>query len=122
MKYVDNKIVYEVGDWVTAIESSSSGGFKEGSSYQVSLINTNTLGFNQDSSGDKNGWGICNFRPATQKEINTALKEYRRPAIKIGEHIVAFTFTSDGCQHIKVGCQKVTKEEFLKVGKEARWL
>ena len=118
MKYEKNKIVYEVGDWVYIISTveSSAWGLKDG---QVTQITQDY--FSNDRLNGKGGTAIRSeyFRPATQEEIDKVEEE-----IKVGDYLVKFHNYSETCtdEFIEVGCQKVTKDLFLKIGKKANWI
>ena len=119
MKYENNKIVYEVGDW--AVITGSTVGCTEaelGVAYEV-------LGWENDNVrllthfDLKRAANHCRFndvRPATQEEINKAPKEEK---IMVGEYEVEFYKVEGSRPHtIKVGCVKVSEELFLKIGKK----
>lgn len=113
MKYKENKIVYEVGDWVVVIDKRcnfySKGAFKiTGGIDDNWLINEKGI--------FENDW----FRPATQEEIDKATEEEK---IMVGTHEVKFI--KDVVQdwdYIKVGDENVGKELFLKIGRKTGWL
>ena len=130
MKYKEGKIIYEVGDWVTSLERAVN---QPAGTYQVEYVENDWVHLRNA----KFIYMSINYRPATQEEINEALKEDK---IFIGEYEIRFfncgttkngevTTESDALanfcgenQYIKVGCQEVTKETFLKIGKKAGWL
>ena len=125
MKYENNKIVYEAGDWVT-ITSDYIGSVTRGTAYKIGgqyynqdcLDKQRFLYIEKDDMGSDNG--ICNiqYRLATQEEINKATGNEK---IMVGENEVMF-FPNDCPPALLVGCERVTKELFLKIGKRAGWL
>lgn len=85
MKFERTKIIYEIGDWVTALNEST--GYKIGAAYQVREISPAVIYTVEDSHGCKsNGWHISNFRPATQQEIDKAVKEVK-DELKVGDYV-----------------------------------
>ena len=120
MKYVNNKIVYEVGDWVVITKECRTG-FSQ--TMQIKRFLNGILDIQVDNRGEI--WGDLydkeSVRPATQEEIDKATKEEE---IKVGDYLVKFHNYSETCtdKFIEVGCQKVTKDLFLKIGKKANWI
>ncbi len=134
MKTIDNKIVYEVGDWVTVTGyprswSSSYGNCPSDAKYPFTgeIIQRST-----DDSIGVCGYGLDlgalienkMIRLATQDEINKATKE---ETIYVGngdDYIVEFTANREpyeGCTELRIGCVTVTKDKFLKIKKRAGW-
>ena len=112
MKYVDNKIVYEVGDWIVG-HTEECG--------RITRIRKDGkyLYYNVDGAGDHSSYHESS-RPATQKEIVKATKEQ---PIMVGNYEVEFypgLMTRDN-DIIKVGCVEVNKETFLKIKQKAGW-
>ena len=190
MKYVDNKIVYEVGDWVFYIGERANDGRNndcsvlENKAYQV----TNRRGdviiiLGNENPGVNETYAQPNYvRPATQEEITKAIASQkpkfkigdwvvvtkrhqsnqayegmvgqlsnitlgssipycigpidswcvdvrhatpaeikRATEIKVGNHLVSFDYAKTS-EYIKVGCERVDKDLFLKIGKKAGWI
>ena len=112
MIYVNNKIVYEVGDWVIRPQNYSSDVESKrfnGKAFPIAGIDSYDAFFYPDNCGED---GFESIRPATQEEIDKVEEE-----IKVGEYDVEF---EDG--QIVVGCQIVSKDLFLKIGKKANWI
>lgn len=116
MKYENNKIVYEVGDWVTINQKHHTENGKTGK-----LTIKPKEGKNLWRSSNLNdGFAIYHFRPATQEEINSVTKEEK---IMVGDSEVDFgNARGDQLDYIKVGCIEVSKETLLKIGKKAQWI
>ena len=112
MKYENNKIVYEVGDWVRNDEHNETARIHkiEGGYYFFDLSSRPYL---CKKVGVGSSWHQSS-RPASQEEIDKATKE---ELIYVGEYMVMF-----GLDYIKIGCEKVDKELFLKIAKKAGWL
>ena len=122
MKYENNKIVYEVGDWVY-IRRGAVG--CQGADGKVGVVvndkNTNGMHISDDgiNVNIKGGvWRIDgDFRPATQEEIDKAIKAIEDAPIMIGSYEVRFFGN-----YIGVGCQTIDKEKFIEIGKKANWI
>ncbi len=117
MRYEGTKIVYEVGDWVTRTKETHLGMYSGDTDRVVGLLYSDTAVVLQKFVLDGNDGGSHeskNFHPATQEEINKATKEEK---IMVGEFEVHFY------QHIlEIGCARIPKELFQKIGKKAGWL
>jgi hypothetical protein len=113
MKYENNKIVYEVGDWVVKNIDFNYFPADYGAYKVAARIDFGRFRLEKDLNYS---FFDNNFRPATQEEIDKATKEEE---IKVGEHKAKIM---DGASIIMVGCQEVSKELFLKIGKKAGWL
>jgi len=124
MRYEKNKIVYEVGDWVKVGNSNDYHKFLEPgdvfmieSVQQMSRPASLKLGYR--------GYAIHSdsVTPASQEEIDKATEEEK---IMVGEYRVRFlgddNLRDSKCYYIEVGCAKISKELFLKIGKKAGWL
>ena len=126
MKYENNKIVYEVGDWVVVSEDDGTNSrYFRGDTVcyctknnYYSPLNINDIDSYWDNTNEfcVNNIELSNrhLRPATQEEINKASEEEK---LMVGSQYV--TFNED---FINVGCQMVSKDLFLKIGKKAGWL
>ena len=119
MKYVNNKIVYEVGDWVIRPQNYSSDVESKrfnGKAFPIAGIDSYDAFFYPDNCGED---GFESIRPATQEEIDKVEEE-----IKVGEYKVEFFlgYSDSIVASIKVGCQTVSKDLFLKIGKKANWI
>lgn len=110
MKYINNKIVYEVGDWVKYTN-------RDFQTVAPIIRVSDFIHLDTSIAGKSVIWSSERFEPATQKEIDEAIKEKE---IKVGEYIVNFDFAPN--EWIRVGCQTVSKDLFLKIGKKAGWL
>ncbi len=138
MKYKNNKIVYEVGDWVIPNgigHTKNNVGFPTDRVFRVERTSNDASGYYvhvDKSSSNIAGYttGFENVRPATQEEINKATKKEK---IMIGDYEVVFkpeyTYENGYAETaekprdiITVGCVSVSKELFLKIGKRAGWL
>ena len=112
MKYIGNKIVYEVGDWVRY--KNPDTGFTD--VFQAKAVGKYIEG------GSKLGIvrGAERFRPATQEEIDKATKEQ---PIMVGDYKVDFGNGARGEQldFIKVGCVTVGRLAFLEIKEKAGW-
>ena len=119
MKYENNKIVYEVGDWVRNDEHNETARIRkiEGDYYFFDLSSRPDL---CKKVGVGSGWHQSS-RPATQEEIDKISKEDK---IMVGGYEVKFfgSVHNESKNEIKVGCVEVSKELFLKIGKKAGWL
>jgi len=116
MKLINNKIVFEVGDWVTCIDNSGSAEYKVGN---VGKVSVTEIGGSEDAlrtQGHFHSMFFRRFRLSTQEEIDAATKEEK---IMVGLYEVEF-FESK--VNIIIGCANVSKELFLKIGKRAGWL
>ena len=116
MKYENNKIVYEVGDWVTRIRDEHLDMCVGDTDRVVDIFSSASISlqrFTSDSGGGSHE--NMNFRPATQEEINKATEEEK---VFIDEYEVVF-YNQD---KIKVGCVTIREKLFLKIGKKAGWL
>lgn len=124
MKYSTNgKIIYEAGDWITKLNGIWNGiavhnigicKIENGFLYWTRKGEVTT----KDSYDSQ--WELDDIRPATQAEINRALGNEK---IIVGEYEVKFLYDADNIANsIKVGCQEVLKETFLKIGKKAGWI
>ena len=110
MKYENNKIVYEVGDWVIGQDMD----YKDiGSAWQVTEIDINI-------KYGRNDQHFSIVRLASQEEIYKATEKEK---IMVDEYEVEF-YKVEGCRPhtIKVGRVKVSEELFKKIGKRAGWL
>ena len=123
MKYENNKIVYEFGDWVTVVGVSGSFSKKTEAIGHCFPIVGDVNSFNHGDEFAIDGenkfhvnYTLSDVRPATQQEINKAMAEEK---IMVGEHEVKFMPCSG---YIMVGCVQVTRDLFLKIGKRAGWL
>ena len=117
MKYENNKIVYEVGDFVTR-DKDRWANMEIGDTDKIDSAEDNGDYTNLLLSKFRNDGGHSsnNFRPATQEEINKATEEEK---IMVGEYEVEFYKVEGSRPHtIKVGCVKVSEELFLKIGKK----
>ena len=117
----NNKIIYDCGDWVT----------QTGDGYDFIPHTTQVTDIRDNEVWVKNNIGTGNylsskrhnekFRPATQEEIDKV-----EDKIMVGEYVVEFEGYGDGSANgnifIKVGCVRVSKELFLKIGKKAGWI
>ena len=126
MKYKNNKIVYEAGDWVAVKVGAQP--------LEIKLINDVRYGqIYYDKSEEYCIGNISDdsksVRPATQEEIDKT-----EDKIMVDKYEVQFvddyykaddgsTASNGGYagNHILVGCVRVTKETFLKIGKKAGW-
>ena len=115
MKYEKNKIVYEIGDWVYVTERLADNCTKVG---DVGLLTHLDISSNSPYCVN-NSW-CKDVRPATQQEIDDAIKE---KSIMIGEYEVKFTREEGAYPHaIQVGCVTVSEEQFLEIGEKAGWI
>ena len=122
MIYRNNEMIYEIGDWVTGLDANSLLGNGSGQIHRqdfngdfwIKKPHTDNQRYAEFCVGD--GSGIY-FRPASQKEINKTIAEEK---IMVGEYEVSFDFEPK--EWIKVGCQVVSKDLFLKIGKKAGWV
>ena len=128
MRYENNKIVYEVGDWVTFPKTPVLWSSAFSDNYPINKpIYPATFQIEKYSEegmlGMNYGWSTDAeyFRPATQGEIDRATEEEK---IMVGKNEVEFyrKFNDEPCHKITVGCQEVSKELFLKIGKKAKWI
>jgi hypothetical protein len=133
MKYKNNKIKYEVGDLLIATKTLKMDGtnevaYKEGKVYPVTYFNGYSLCILDEKGNDlhgidypadkENGW-LQYFRPATEQEIE------KNTDIFVGEYKVHFfEFPNDNGAIItlKIGCETIEKDLFLKIGRRAGWL
>ena len=119
MKYIDNKIVYEVGDWIVG-HTEECG--------RITRIRKDGkyLYYNVDGAGDHSSYPESS-RPATQEEID----KVEQP-IMVGGYEVQFKgYYPEGekdmdlgnlkCTKIIVGCIEINKETFLKIKQKAGW-
>ena len=91
MKYKNNKIVYEVGDWITSVVKDDSY-FTMGSVGQLSRYDGRDWWVYPSHTGNPDYPNMCVgkeylFRPATQEEINKATEEEK---IMWGQYEVNF--------------------------------
>jgi len=116
MKYKNNKIVYEVGDWVVRPEKYSgvSAMIFNDKAFQIAGIDEDFFLYPDDCGRD----GLESIRPATQEEIDKALKNDK---IMIGEYEVEIP-TDKPANIIRVGCQIVDQQTALKICKKAGWI
>ena len=113
MKYTDDKIFYEQGDWVVVSLRGSDG------AGDVCRITHTSLTAPYPIHLDY--WGSVyeqDIRPATQEEIYKEIKG-REETIEVGGYKVKF---SENKTHIEVGCVEVSAAEFRKIGKKAGWI
>ena len=121
MKYKNNKIVYEVGDWVAGVLADDSF-FGAGCVGELSEYDGRDW-WSRRHTGNPQYPNCCigkeyMFRPATQEEVAIDKVEEK---IMVGEYAVEFCEAPKG-RYINVGCVKVWEETFLKIGKKAGWL
>ena len=117
MRYENKKIVYEVGDWVCVTEQLKDNRATVGTIGKLHKVSGGNIPYLIDGIMS---W-CRNVRPASQEEIDRATKEEE---IKVGDYLVKFHNYSETCtdKFIEVGCQKVTKDLFLKIGEKANWI
>jgi len=111
MRYENNKIVYEVGDWIISRTDSEPVAFR-----------ISKVGEKDELFDKKDGGWLYPYQSnlATQEEIDKATGEEK---IMVGNDEVEFYTVEGSTPHaIKVGCVKVDKKLFLKIGKRAEWL
>jgi len=119
MKCINNRIIYEVGDWVTCIDNCGAmRNYKVGDVSKVSYIGEDIL---RTENSTDTGMYPRRFRLSTQEEINKATEEEK---IMIGGLEVKFLkrVTTSAIGNIRVGCETINKELYLKIGKKAGWL
>ncbi len=117
MKYIDNKIVYEVGDWVRCNSENFNSNWQNRVS-QIAKADDGKYRLTYCVNAEP-PFSASELIPATQQEINKEIQE-----IKVGDYKVLFCgiITDKQCEYIKVGCEEVSKELFLKLGKIAGWI
>lgn len=87
----------KVGDWVVGLNSSPSGGYSEGKLYKVREISDVTIRTELDNKNSKdNGWGIKNFRKATEEETEAK----RLPTINNHQGKIIGSIIKYGCAEI----------------------
>ena len=110
MKYINNKIVYEVGDWIVG-HTEECG--------RITRIRKDGkyLYYNVDGAGDHSSYPESS-RPASQEEID----KVEQP-IMVGDYKVDFGNGARGEQldFIKVGCVTVGRLAFLEIKEKAGW-
>ena len=146
MNTINNVIYYEIGDWVYFRGTNhrlSTHVWQPGLVLKIDEISAyGTLTFK-----DKRLFPTCHdgsttfsnyvdqFRPATQDEIDVALKQLY-PTIMLGKYEVLFgidgTASNTYCDEhgsknskydrIDVGCVSVTERQFIRIGKKAGWI
>lgn len=137
MKYINNKIQFEVGDWVYFlgnIAALCTTTWCQGLVLKVDQVTYNSLCFNDNRffpNALESHHGFANainqFRPATQEEIDSVLKKLDDPPIMLGKYEVKFgderlMSTKESRETIHVGDVTVTEKQFKEIGKKAGWL
>ena len=120
MKYTDDKIFYEQGDWVV-VSLRGSDNPKINVCQITHTSKTDPFPIYLDYFGHVYGEDI---RPATQEEIYKEIKG-REETIEVGGYKVKFYPPGDNSEnalYIEVGCIEVNKAEFRKIGKKAGWI
>lgn len=125
MKVIDKKIIYEIGDYIFVkkdahkIEShiayTPSMHKYLGATVLVTIARTDDdfLRVN-DPEGGRWLFDPRWVRPATQEEID---KMEEPLIVGDGSHNVVIKGTN-----LFVGCQKIEKEQFLRIGKKMEWI
>jgi len=122
MKYENNKIVYDCGDWVMPTEKAAHWNRNNSFPCRIREIN----GDYADCNDRSNSCFVGNLRLATQEEIDAATKEEKIMVdsceVKFIWYDIQSTADSEPCTEINVGCVTIRKKLFLKIGKRAGWL
>jgi len=121
MRYENNKIVYEAGDWVKIL-SDCPRGAKLITGDVVKVKETENIGNGQRLYFPIYAVHDDNVCPATQEEIDKATQEEKIMVEKYEVRFVSAFPPSSGAYSIRVGCAEVSKELFLKIGKKAKWI
>jgi len=123
MKVIEGKIIYEPGDFVVvhpkADEIMKSISFVN--SMKIFLGKTVHINYvDKVSARISDGvyswyFGMEAIRPATQEEITEYLEN--RLIVGDGSYLVEVKG-----EELYVGCQKIEKEQFIKIGKRMGWI